>query len=185
MAPQAPPAPIPREALDYPVMYNPALAVKRWYRSRGAARWSAGSLLVGILIWAGIWWFTRDTSWTDTSWWLVGFSLSVSVIFLARWVFSAIVAKRELRLVAEGLALGIGRGGLFAEGGFLRWSDLGGIETRPARIGRTARLDVRSAAGEQVSFPLDYLGASPADLDGAVRALSGGRSRVDLSGLDV
>lgn len=178
------PTPVPREALDYPVMFNPAPAVARWYGLRRAMWWSLGSLVVGLGIWAAIWWFTRDT-WSDTMWWFVGVSVGISVILSLRAVFRMVAARRELRLVAEGLALGVGRGGLFAEGRFVPWTALGSVETRPARVGRTSRLVLLPAEGEPIRLPLDYLAATPADLDGAVRALSGGRSRVDLSRLDV
>lgn len=178
------PLSVAREALDYPVMFNPAPAVARWRRLRGAMWWSIGSLVVGIGIWVGIWGFTRDTSWSDISWWFVGISLGISLIFLGRAIFRWLSARRELRLVAEGLALGIGRGGLFIEGRFIPWTGLGRLETRPARIGRTARLLIRPTGGGLLTLPLDYLGAAPAVLDGAVLALSGGRARIDLSRLD-
>lgn len=165
-------------------MFHPAPAVMRWYQLRRAVWWSLGSLVIGAGIWAAIWWFDRET-WPDAMWWLVGASIGVSVVLLGRSIFRAVTARRELRLLAEGLALGIGRGGIYAQGRYLPWTDVRGVSTRPARIGRTARLILTPAVGTPLLLPLDYLAATPAGLDGAVRALSGGRAHVDLSRLDV
>lgn len=175
---------VPREALDYPVMFNPGPAVRRWVGLRRGMYWSFGSFVVGLAIWAAIWWFNRE-DWTATMWWILGASIGLSLILTGRSVFRAVAARRELRLVAEGLALGIGRGGLFADQRFLPWVSVATLEARSARVGQTARLIIRPMEGAPLGLPLDYLAASPADLDGAIRALSGGRAHVDLSRLDV
>lgn len=180
--PASPPMP-PRQALDYPVFYNPAPAVARWRRMRGSLIWGLISLVISVGIWAGIWWFNRDSLW-DGFWWWASINVGISLLLLLWTVLRLVFARRAIAALHEGLALGIGRGGLYAADTFLPWPALAGVEARSGRLDGSARLLLRPAAGPPIVLPLDYLGQPPAAIDGAVRAMSGGRVWIDLSRLD-
>ncbi|WP_232550093.1 hypothetical protein [Propioniciclava soli] len=184
------PEPIPSEALDHPVFFDPAPAVAWWHKQRGALRGRIVSLVLSLVIWAALWWFTREPDnalgwqWGPLSWWIAGISVGVSVLMI---VWAAVQFRRAKRAVAalhEGLALGIGRGGLYLDDTLVRWPDLAGLDVHPGRLGGSARLVVRTASGANHTLPLDHLAATPASIDGAIRALSGGRAWLDLTRLD-
>lgn len=180
--PASPPTP-PQQALDYPVFYHPAPAVERWHRLRRSLFWGIVSLVISVGIWVAIWWFNRDALW-DSFWWWAGINIGISVLLLGWTVLRLVLARRAIAALHEGLALGIGRGGLYAADTFLLWPALAGVEARPGRLGGSARLLLRPAVGQPIELPLDYLSQSPAAIDGAVRAMSGGRVWIDLSRLD-
>lgn len=187
--PAPPPMPIPRDTLDHPVFFNPAPAVLAWRRARGAFVWSIGSLVVNGVVWAAIWWFYyRDDTTVWQGWfpWVLGFSLAVSAGVIAWRAAKFVRAKRELAALHEGLALGVGRGGLFLAdaGAHLPWTQVAGLDALPGRLGGSRRLVVRGASGQKHTLPLDHLATNPAALDGAVRAMSGGRSWIELGRLD-
>lgn len=175
---------MPRAALDHPVFYNPAPAVARWQRLKRARTGRWVSLGISVALIGGLWWFYGGevSSWF---WWIVAISLGLSLLLLGWSMVQVAAARRELNGLYEGLALGIGRGGLFAADQFLEWPAVAGLVARPPRLLQgSARLTLQAASGASVDLPLDYLSHSPAAIDGAVRALSGRRSWVDLSALD-
>ena len=173
----------PQQALDYPVFYDPAPAVARWRRMRASLIWGVISMLISVGIWGAIWWFTRDSTW-GTFWWWAIVNIGVSVALLLWTVLRLVFARRALGRLHEGLALGIGRGGLYAADTFVPWPALAGVDARSGRLDGSARLVLHPASGKPIVLPLDYLGQTPAAIDGAVRAMSGGRVWVDLSRLD-
>lgn len=186
---QPAPPPVPRDALDHPVFFNPAPAVLAWRRAKGALVWSLGSLVFNGLVWAAIWWFfyrEDATLWQGWFPWVLGGSLGISVGVIVWRTVRFLRAKRELAALHEGLALGIGRGGLFVAdaAAHLPWAQVAGLDALPGRLGGSRRLVVRAASGQKHTLPLDHLATDPAALDGAVRALSGGRSWIELGRLD-
>lgn len=114
-----------------------------------------------------------------------GFSLAVSAGVIAWRAAKFVRAKRELAALHEGLALGVGRGGLFlADAG----AHLSGRRWPASTPPRTPLAGAAAwwCAGRPVRStpPLDHLATNPAALDGAVRAMSGGRSWIELGRLD-
>ena len=67
---------------------------------------------------------------------------------------------------------------------WLTWPEVGAVLANPGRFGRSARLAVQGRDGRSAAVPMEYLSALPANIDSAVRALSGGRCWIDLSRLD-
>ncbi|MDN5571194.1 MAG: hypothetical protein L0G22_08080 [Propionibacteriaceae bacterium] len=190
MATLAPPATVPRAALDHPVFANPAPAVAWWHKQRAALRGRIFSLVLNVVIWGALWWYTQQPdnvfgwTWGTASWWIAGVSIGISVLLIA-WAFvQHRRARRAVDSLQEGLALGVGRGGIYLNETYLRWSEIAGLDVRPGRLGGSARLVVRTASGGSHVLPLDYLAGTPASLDGAIRALSGGRAWLDLTRLD-
>lgn len=172
----------PREALDYPVLFDPAPAVARW---RGLRRLVVSRVIGLVLsggIWAVLWWLSRDNLW-EGFWWVLGVSMGLSVLWLAHAIVSTVLARRDIARLHEGLALGIGRGGLFLDG-FLPWSHLASMEAKPAGHRGSVRLVITSICGVRGEVPLEWLSQTPAAIDGAVRALSGRRFAVDLTTFD-
>lgn len=178
------PVPVPREALDYPVLYNPAPAVERWVQRKRTRNSRVVSIVLSVGISAALWWFYRDDL-GDVFWWIAGVSLGLALLQFGWAAAQAVRARRAIDRLHEGLALGIGRGGLYAHDAYLPWSGVAGITTRPGRFGDSPSLVIRPAGGAPpLTLPLDFLGQKPAAIDGAIRALSGGRAWVDLAELD-
>lgn len=178
-----PQPPIPRAALDHPVLYNPGPAVARWHALKRRRTGRFVSLGISVAIWAAIWWFTRDDLW-EGFWWLAGISVGITVLGIVWGFLRVFWARRDVGRLHEGLALGVGRGGLYLHDTYLPWTEVAGLDAKPGRLDGSARLVVRTASGAKLELPLDYLGQTPSALDGAVRALSGGRSWIELGALD-
>ena len=107
-------SPPPREALDYPVFFNPEPAVARYQQFRSAIKRRLFGLVLSLVIWAVIGWFNRDN--LDTLFWTIfGISLAISIALLVRTIVQSVLAKRAIGRLHEGLALGIGRGGLYLD----------------------------------------------------------------------
>lgn len=183
-APPAPPAPaVPPGALDYPVMFNPAAAWQVWKDAKRTRTSRLVSLLISAGISAAVWWFFRDQL-GDWLWWMVGLSLALPTIQLLIAIVQVVRHRKVLAGVHDGLALGVGRGGLYLHGTYVPWAELGQLQALPPRFGGTSTLRVEPRGGQALTLPLDYLSAMPATLDGAIRALSGGRAWIDVSALD-
>jgi len=174
--------PPPREALDFPVLYDPAPAVE-WWRSRRRAMIGR---IVGLVISAGLWgviaWFNRDN--LDAVFWVIlGLSMGVTLVFLVVSIARTVRAKAELKNLHEGLALGIGRGGLHLDT-YLAWEDVDHLVAVPGGGRGSGRLIVVATNGTWREVPIDWLSHAPSAVDGAVRALSGNRFHIDLDPLD-
>lgn len=176
-----PPAP-PRGALDVPVLDRPEPAVLRYKAFRKGIAWRVGSLLLSGAIWGAIWWFSKDNLW-EGFWWLLGISMGVSVAFLVLAIVRTVLAKRDLNRMHEGLALGIGRDGLYLDG-FLPWGHVRSLEARTSPVRGSVQLVVTSTENIRRDLPLEWLSASPASVDNAVRAMSGRRFALDLTRFD-
>jgi len=186
--PAAPPpaasvVPVPDEALDFPVLYNPGPAVGRWYGLRRARTGRVVSVVLSVGVSAALWWFFREDL-GALFWWVAGISLGISLAGLAWAIVRVVRARSQIDRLHEGLALGIGRGGVFLHDTFVPWTEVVALGARPGRLGDSPRLVLKPASGPELELPLDYLSHRPAALDGAVRALSGGRVWVDLARLD-
>lgn len=172
----------PREALDYPVLYDPAPAVARWQGFKKAITSRVIGLVLSGAIWGVLWWISRDNLWPGF-WWVLGISVGISVALLARTIVQTVLAKRDLNRLHEGLALGIGRGGLFLDG-YLPWQHVASLEAVPPGLRGSVRLVVTSHGGVRREVPLEWLSQSPSAVDGAVRALSDRRFSVNLDTFD-
>lgn len=172
----------PREALDYPVLFDPAPAVARWRGFRRLIVSRSIGLVLSAAIWAVWWWISRDSLW-DGFWWVLGISMGLSVLWLVHAIVATVLARRDIDRLHEGLALGIGRGGVHL-GVFVPWSEVASIEARPAGLRGSVRLVVTSTSGVEREVPLEWLSQTPAAVDGAVRALSAKRFSVDLTAFD-
>lgn len=178
--PVAPSRP-PREALDFPVFFNPEPAVARYHQFKRAIKGRIFGIVLSLLIWAGIGWWNREN--LDTVFWTIfGISMALSVALLVRAIVQTRLAKKEIGKLHEGLALGIGRGGLYLDD-FLAWEDVDHLVAVPGSRG-SGRLVVVATNGAWREVPVDWLSHAPAAVDNAVRALSANRHHVDLDPLD-
>jgi hypothetical protein len=109
-----------------------------------------------------------------------------ATIILIMTVFTLVAYLRAAKTAnsAEGLAIGLNRDGILIHGQWLPWPEVGDLKVLPSRWGGSTQLRVSSRDGAQLSLPLIYTDTMPAELDIAVRTLSSGRARVDLSRLD-
>lgn len=170
------------DVLSYPVVINPEPAALRWHALRRAAISRGIGLGISVLIWAAIWFFSQPNLW-DGFFIVLGISLGLSLVL---WVWSlvrSVRAKRDVRALHEGLAIGLGRDGIFLDGP-VPWEAILAFLVKPARGGRSATLVVVAKSGAWRTVPLQWLDQSPASLDNAVRALSGNRLAIDLDPID-
>lgn len=172
----------PPEALDFPVFFNPEPAVARYQALRRAIKGRIFGLVLSLAIWAAIGWFNRDN--LDTFFWtILGVSVGLSVVLLVRTVVQSRRAKKEIGRLHEGLAFGIGRGGVFLDD-YLAWEDVDRLVAVPGGSRGSGRLVVVASNGVWREIPVDWLSHTPSAVDNAVRALSGNRHHVDLCPLD-
>lgn len=98
-------------------------------------------------------------------------------------------ARRSLAQVPAGEALRIDHRGVHASNGggdqatTYDWAGLGALRAAGKKVGAGPQLIVEHAQG-QWQVPLSYLDTLPGTIDSAVRAYSGGRRGLDLSGMD-
>lgn len=170
------------DVLSYPVLVNPAPAVDRWRIQRRRVVARSISMGISVLIWAVIWWFNRENLWAGF-WWFLGISLGISGGLLGWSIVRMVLARRSVNALHEGLALGLGRDGIFLEGP-VPWSAIRAFLVKPAGMGPSATLVVVSKAGTWRTVPLQLLDQTPAAVDNAVRALSGNRLGIDLAPID-
>lgn len=174
--------PPPREALDFPVFYDPEPAVARYQQFRGAIRSRIIGLVLSLVIWAVIGWFNREN--LDMFFWtILGFSIGLSVALLVRSIVQSVLARRAIDRLHEGLAFGIGRGGLYLDS-YLAWADVDHLVAVPGGSRGSGRLVVVATNGAWRELPIDWLSHSPSAVDNAVRALSANRHHVNLQPLD-
>lgn len=173
-----------RAAPDVPVFFAPEPAVARWHLARRNRTWRIISLGISAAISAAIWWFFREQL-GDFTWTWVAVALAIPLVYLAAAIVREVVVRRDVARVGQGLALGVGRRGLFLRDVMVPWTDVGAVRARSGRLGASDRLVVETRTAQKLELPLSYLTSRPASLDGAVFALSGGRVRIDFSALDV
>ena len=170
-------------SIEYPVFFVPELAQARLVAAKRNRTWRLVSLVISGVILAGIWWFLRDQL-GPVTWPVIAISLAFPLGFLAWAVLQEVRARRAVRAVAQGLALGIGREGLVLAEGSLAWADVASVQAVSGRFGGGDRLRLTAGDARVEQLPLEYLSAKPATIDGALKALSGGRCRIDFSKLD-
>lgn len=175
---------MPDGVLDHPVLFDRAASEEAVRAARRNRTWRIVSLGISGAISAALWWFFREQL-GDVTWTWIAVALAIPLVFLAVAVVREVVVRRDVRGVGEGLALGIGRSGLFLHGVTVPWTELGAVRVLSGRLGASDRLVVETRQALRYELPLAYLGTGPSGLDRAVFALSGGRVRVDFSALDV
>ncbi len=168
---------------EYVVFYAPEVVqakVKRW-RSMLIQRLI--STAISVAIGAAIWYFfaAQVGSWGP---WLIGSALVIGLIWVVVSVTGLLVVRRDGRQAQPGPAFAVTRDGVWIAQLWLTWPEVAAILANPGRFGRSAQLKVQSRDGRSAAVPMEYLSALPANIDSAVRALSGGRSWIDLSRLD-
>lgn len=175
---------VPDGLLDHPVLFDRVAAEAAVRAAQRNRTWRIISLGISGAISAAIWWFFREQL-GDVTWTWIAVALAIPLVFLVAAVVREVVVRRDARGVGEGLALGIGRRGLFLRDVAVPWVELGAVRVTSGRLGASDRLVVETRQALRYDLPLAYLGTGPASLDSAVFALSGGRVRVDFSALDL
>ncbi|QIK72702.1 hypothetical protein G7070_11000 [Propioniciclava coleopterorum] len=170
------------DVLSYPVLMDPEPAVLRWRARRGRVISRVIGLVISVAIWAVIWWLNRENLWQGF-WWILGISLGISVALLLWSAITAHLAKRDVKALHEGLALGLGRDGIYLDGP-VPWDAIRAFLVKPGRLKGSATLVVVSKAGTWRTLPLQWLDQTPAAIDNAIRALSANRLRIDLAPID-
>ncbi|MDO5534636.1 MAG: hypothetical protein Q4F65_08300 [Propionibacteriaceae bacterium] len=174
--------PPPREALDVPVFFDPAPAVERYRLLRRSIIGRVIGLVVSLVLWGVIGWLNRAN--LDALFWtILGLSVGLSVVLLVRSIVQTVLAKRALGRLHDGLALGIGRGGLHLDN-YLAWEDVDRLVAVPGGSRGSGRLIIVATNGAWREAPIDWLSHTPSAVDAAVRALSGNRHHIDLTPLD-
>lgn len=179
-----PPQGVPEGVLDHPVLFDRAASEAAVLAVRRNRTWRIVSLGISGAISAAIWWFFREQL-GDVTWTWIAVALAIPLVFLAAAVVREVVVRRDVRDVGDGLALGIGRRGLYLHGVIVPWTELAAVRVTSGRLGASDRVVVETRQALRYDLPLAYLGTGPSGLDSAVFALSGGRVRVDFSALDV
>jgi len=169
--------------VDYPVFFVPELAQAKVVAARRNRTSRIISLVISIAILVALFAFFGGQV-GDFAWVIIALSLGPSLGFLIWAIVRVVLARREASAAGPGLALGIARTGLLLPSGWLPWNEDGALKCVRRRLGRSDDLQVIARDGRVVALPLAYLSARPATLDGAVKALSGGRCRLDFSRLD-
>ena len=174
-------SPPPREALDQPIFFNPEPAVARYHAFRRAIKGRIFGLVLSLVIWGVIGFLNRDN--LDTLFWSVlGISIGISVALLVRTIVQSVSAKRAIGRLHEGLALGIGRGGVYLDD-YLAWEDVDRLVAVPGGSRGSGRLVIVATNGAWREVPVDWLSHTPSAVDNAVRTLSANRHRIDLTPL--
>ena len=169
--------------VEYPVFFVPELAQARLAAAKRNRTWRIVSLGISVGILIALWWFLRDQLGAMT-WPVIVISLALPLGFLGWAILQEVRARRAVRTIAGGLALGVGRGGVVVPEGFWPWPELARVEAVSGRFGAGDSLRLETVDGRAAVLPLEYLSAKPATIDGALKALSGGRCRVDFAKLD-
>lgn len=149
---------------------------------RGSILWT----LLGAAIWTGVWWTQRER-WGSP--WLLVAGYGISIVLIIVTALRLVNARRNLSRIGRGAALEATRQGLrlhTLEGAVLDldWSQVRALKAAGLRVGAGPELVVEAVQGKVWSMPLSFLDALPGTIDGGVRAMSGGRHGLDLSGLD-
>ncbi len=168
---------------EYVVYYAPEAAQAAVKRRRSRLIQRLISTAVSVAIGGAVWYFFAAQVGSFGPW-LVGSALVVGLIWVVISGTGLLLARADAKLVAPGPAFATTRDGVWVAGLWLPWPEVGAFRAAPGRFGRSPLLRVEGRDGRSAAVPMDYLSALPAAIDSAVRALSGGRSWIDLSRLD-
>ena len=175
----------PDSPFTYVVGFNPMPMANAVATLGSTLRRSILWTLLGAVVWTAIWWTQRD-SW-GTPWLLVagyGVSLVLILVTLAR----LLVARRKLYRIGSGPAIEASQYGLrlhTLEGAVLElaWQQVSALRTAGLKVGSGPELVVEALQGKVWSMPLSFFDALPGTIDSGLRATSGGRFGLDMSGL--
>lgn len=160
---------------------QPALvSVSRWWFT---LKMRLISFVVSLLIAFAVWYFFGDRV-PGLGPWMVGFSSTLGAVWVAVSLAGWLLARRELTRIGQGPALAVTRDAVWIGGVWVGWPQIGALRAAPRSFGRSPDLVVDLRDGRSTELPLHYLDALPATIDSAIRALSGGRTWIDLSRLD-
>ena len=168
---------------EYVVFYAPELVQAKTKRWRSMLIQRLISTAISVAIGAAIWYFfaAQVGSWGP---WLVGSALVIGLIWVIVSVTGLLIVRKDGKHVGPGPAFAVTRDGVWAANLWLTWPEVGAVRADPSRFGRSPRLTLQGRDGRAATVPMDYLRALPANIDSAVRALSAGRTWIDLSRLD-
>lgn len=144
----------------------------------------AGLLLLGVGLYL---WLTETDLELAARIFMLAITLPIPIVVTLVMTIIAFIANNKAKddaALADGLAIGINRDGILINGQWLPWPEVGELKALSSRWGGSTRLSVNARSGNEFSMPLAYTDTMPAELDIAVRTLSAGRARVDLSRLD-
>lgn len=169
------------------VGYSPVRAAGRVAKAESLMRRAVLSLVIFLVVSVGLWLWLRGE--LSTGQILLGFVPAAVVVlgFLVwRWV-ELRAARKSLQVVPAGEALRIDHHGIHADGSrtpvAFDWTGLSEISVTGRRLGVGPDLTLRNAQTEW-KVPVSYLDTLPGTIDSAIRAYSGGRRGLDLSGMD-
>ncbi|MGD7733064.1 hypothetical protein ACQCX5_08885 [Propionibacteriaceae bacterium G57] len=176
------------------VGYSPVPAAGRVARAESLMRRAGLSVVIYIVITAGLYWWLRD----QLSLWqvLLGGIPSAALVLafvIWRWV-ELRAARKSLGRVPAGEAVRIDHRGVRVGDGtsdpiWFEWPAMSDIAVAGRKIGAGPDLIVNgtfpNGGGHQTwKVPISYLDTLPGTIDSAVRAYSGGRQGLDMSGMD-
>lgn len=177
------------------VGYSPVRAAGRVARAESLMRRAVLSVAIYLGISAIVWWTTRNQiSFTQFLWGGVIGAVLVLGFIIWRWV-ELRSARRSLGRVPAGEAVRIDHRGLHLDGDAepgshdgrvpttFDWSGLKDIRAAGTKVGAGPNMVIEHQEGAW-EVPLSYLDTLPGTIDSAIRAYSGGRRGLDLSGLD-
>lgn len=169
------------------VGYSPVRAAGRVAKAQSLRKraWLSVALYVAISV--ALWFWLRD----QLSTWqiLVGFIPTAAIVlgFLV-WRFLELrAARRSLGSVPAGEALRIDHRGIHVDAAGAAqqfdWAHLHEISVGGRRLGAGPDLSL-TGAQQTWKVPVSFLDTLPGTIDSAIRAYSGGRRSLDLSGMD-
>ena len=169
------------------VGYSPVRAAGRVAKAQSLRKRAWLSVAIYVAISVALWWWLRD----QLSTWqiLLGFIPTAAIVlgFLV-WRFLELrSARRSLGKVPAGEALKIDHAGIHVDGSgaprSFDWASLQEVSVSGRRLG--AGPDLSLTGGQGVwKVPVSFLDTLPGTIDSAIRAYSGGRRSLDLSGMD-
>ena len=168
---------------EYVVYYAPEAAQAAVARRRSMLIQRLISTAVSVAIGGAVWYFFADQVGSFGPW-LIGSALAIGLVWVIVTGTGLRQARADAKLVTPGPAFATTRDGVWVAGLWLPWPEVGAFRAAPGRLGRSPLLRVEARDGRSATVPMNYLSALPANIDSAVRALSGGRSWFDLSRLD-
>ena len=167
--------------------YSPVRAAGRVAKAESWVRRAVWSVVIYIVISVALYIWLRN----DLSTWqvLLGFIPSAAIVAgFVIWRYTELrSARKSLARVPAGEALRIDHEGIRVDGSGspqqFGWPGLSDISVAGRKLGAGPDLHVR---GEQSDWkvPVSYLDTLPGTIDSAIRAYSGGRRGLDLSGMD-
>lgn len=173
------------------VGYTPVPAAGRVAQAESLMRRALLSVVIYMVLAVVMWIFLREQLGLR-AFLLGGVPAAVIVLGFVVWRFLALRSARSaLGRVPAGEALRIDHRGVHVDGtadgsrtpATFAWSSISDIRAGGKRTGAGPDLVIEHPGG-QWSVPLSWLDTLPGTIDSAVRAYSGGRRGLDLSGMD-